>query len=262
LSKITTLVNLYQTAVQECTKNPEEWKGLLTAIARYYKRSFDNTVLVYAQRPDFTQLATFDEWHDSRINRNINKGAKGIAVIDMSNPNASFKYLFDFMDTNGSDESFRSVMKYRWELEEQYHFDIMARFHQRYQTPTSDIESCLSQYVKQRVNQLFLEMENFQIKDENSILYGMPLEVVRIEFTEIVSDSILYTVFYKCGISVAGFESGMFEGIRNYGSLELFMALGNYTISLARPILKEINQEIETIKQPAKKKSIGNRDFM
>ena len=58
MSKATLLADLYKKSVQEYTKNPVEWKGLLSCVARYYKRSFDNAVLVYAQRPDATQLAT------------------------------------------------------------------------------------------------------------------------------------------------------------------------------------------------------------
>lgn len=249
MSRVTTLVHLYQSAVQEYTKNPEEWKGLLGAVARYYKRSFDNIVLVYAQRPDFTQLATFDEWHDSRINRSINKGAKGIAVIDMSNPNASFKYLFDFMDTNGTEESFRAVLKYHWELEEQYHFDMMNRFHQQYGTPLDSIDFCLYDYVKKKVTQSLPDMAGFQIHDESSILYGMPIEAVKADFISLLTESIRYSVFYKCGIGTENIGNESFQNISHYNSMEMFMLLGNHTVAVSRVILKEIYQEIEAIKQ-------------
>ncbi len=249
LSRVRSLVELYNKAVQEYTKNPEEWKGLLSAIARYYKRSFDNAVLVYAQRPDFTQLATFDEWHDKRINRSINKGAKGIAVIDMSNPNASFKYLFDLMDTNGTPDSFRAVVKFQWELEEQYYSDIISKFHQLYNTPISDIESCLHHYVIQKVLERLPNLDNMQISDQESILYDMPIEAVRAEISNLIAESVLYTIFYKCGLSTESLEYEAMKNISHYNSLELFMALGNATVSISRPILKEIYQEIENVKR-------------
>ena len=47
MSKVTFLADLYKKSVQEYTKNPAEWKGLLSCVARYYKRSFDNAVLIY-----------------------------------------------------------------------------------------------------------------------------------------------------------------------------------------------------------------------
>jgi len=249
LSKVTFLADLYKESVQEYTKNPAEWKGLLSCVARYYKRSFDNAVLIYAQRPDASQLATFDEWHDKRINRNINRGAKGIAVIDMVNPTASIKHLFDFMDTNGDAQSFKKVLNYLWELEDQYKPGLLVKFHEKYHTPTSSIELCLYKLVQKRVRQVLPKyMENFKVHDESNILYGLPVDAVKAEFMELVTDSVAYTVFRKCGLSTELFEQNTFENISHFNSLELFMAMGNCTVSLARPILKEIHQEIQQIK--------------
>lgn len=151
LSRVTSLAELYKASVQEYTKTPEEWKGLLSCVARFYKRSFDNAVLIYAQKPDATQLGTFDEWHDKRVGRSINRGAKSIAVIDMVNPNASIKYLFDFMDTNGSVQSYQNLQRFLWELEEQYHPSILMRFHEKYNTPASSVETCLYKLASRRV---------------------------------------------------------------------------------------------------------------
>ena len=249
MSKVTFLSDLYKESVQEYTKNPAEWKGLLSCVARYYKRSFDNAVLIYAQRPDASQLATYDEWHDKRINRNINRGTKGIAVIDMVNPTASLKHLFDFMDTNGDAQSFKKVLNYLWELEDQYKPSLLVKFHEKYHTPTSSIDRCLYKLVQQRVRQVLPKyMENFKVSDESSMLYGAPIEAVKAEFTELVTDSVAYTVFQKCGLSAELFEQNAFENISHFNSLELFMAMGSCTVSLARPILKEIQQEIQQIK--------------
>ncbi|WMC93583.1 DUF6908 domain-containing protein [Kineothrix sp. MB12-C1] len=249
MSKVTILADLYKKSVQEYTKSPAEWKGLLSCAARYYKRSFDNAVLIYAQRPDATQLATFDEWHDRRINRSINRGAKGIAVIDMANPTASLKHLFDIMDTNGDEQSFKRVLSYLWELEDQYKPSLLVKFHEKYHTPTSGIELCLYKLVQQRARQFLPKyMENFKVCDESSVLYDAPIEAVKVEFTELVTDSVAYTVFQKCGLSAELFERNAFENISHFNSLELFMAMGSCTVSLARPILKEVYQEIQQIK--------------
>lgn len=249
MSKATILADLYKKAVQEYTKSPVEWKGLLSCVARFYKRSFDNAVLIYAQKPDATQLGTWDDWHDDRIGRRLNKGAKSIAVIDMRNPSASLKYLYDFMDTNGTEQSFRNFMRYHWELEEQYRPSLMLRFHDKYAVPTTSIETCLYKLVSKRVAQILPKyMENFKVREESSPLYGMPEEAVKAEFTQLVIESVAYTVFSKCGVSTELFEENSFENISRYHTLGMFMALGSCTLSLARPILKEIQQEIEAIK--------------
>ncbi len=109
------------------------------------------------------------------MGRSINRGAKSIAVIDMVNPNASIKYLFDFMDTNGSVQSYRNLQQLLWELEEQYRPSVMMRFHEKYNTPTSGIDACLYHLVSRRVRDWLLPyMENFRVRDEESPLHGMP----------------------------------------------------------------------------------------
>lgn len=249
MSRATSLADLYRASVQEYTKTPAEWKGLLSCVARFYKRSFDNAVLIYAQKPDATQLGTFDEWHDKRVGRSINRGAKSIAIINMVNPNASIKYLFDFMDTNSTPQSYRNLQKYLWELEEQYRPSVLLRFHEKYSTPTSGMEACLYKLASRKVRDwLPPYMANFKVKDEASPLYGMPEDAVKAEFMGLVEESVAYTVFSKCGISTGMFEDDSFESIGNYNSLPLFMALGSCTVSVARPILNEIYQEIQDIK--------------
>ena len=249
MSRAISLADLYRASVQEYTKTPAEWKGLLSCVARFYKRSFDNAVLIYAQKPDAIQLGTFDEWHDKRVGRSINRGAKSIAVIDMVNPNASIKYLFDFMDTNGSVQSYRNLQKYLWELEEQYRPSVIMRFHEKYNTPTRSMDACLYHLVSRRVRDwLTPYMENFRVRDEESPLHGMPEDAVKAEFMGLVMESVAYTVFSKCGISTEMFGDDSFENISNYNTLQLFMALGSCTVSIARPILNEIYREIQDIK--------------
>ena len=254
MNRVTRLADLYAASVQEYTKTPGEWKGLLSCVARFYKRSFDNAVLIYAQRPNATQLGTFDEWHDRRIGRSINRGAKSIAVIDMENPNASIKYLFDFLDTNGSVQSYRNLQRYLWELEEQYRPEILMRFRRKYGLPAVSMEECLYQMAGQRVREILpAYLEDFQVTDEGSPLYGMPTAAVKAEFSALVEESVAYVVFSKCGLPTEQFDDKSFENIRNYNSPPLFMALGNCTVSIARPILREVYQEIQDIKDERSK---------
>ena len=159
------------------------------------------------------------------------------------------KTKFNFMDTNGSVQSYRNLQKYLWELEEQYRPSVIMRFHEKYNTPTRSMDACLYQLVSLRVRDwLSPYMESFKVRDEESPLHGMPENAVKAEFMGLVMESVAYTVFSKCGISTEMFEDGSFENISNYNTLQLFMALGSCTVSIARPILNEIYREIQDIK--------------
>ncbi len=254
MDRVTKLADLYRVSVQEYTKTPGEWKGLLSCVARFYKRSFDNAVLIYAQKPNATQLGTFAEWHDPRIGRSINRGAKSIAVIDMVKPNASIKYLFDFLDTNGSVQSCRNLQKYLWKLEEGDYHETMVHFREKYQLQADSIEACLHGLIVQRVREMLpAYLEGFRVVEEKSPLYGMPEGAVKAELAKLVEESVTFTVFSKCGLPTEPFGYGSFENIQNYNSLLLFMALGNYTVSIARPILREVYQETQNIKNERRK---------
>ncbi len=249
MSKAASLAELYKSSVKEYTKTPKEWKGLLSCAARFYKHSFDNAVLIYAQKPDATQLGTYDEWHDKRIGRSINRGAKGIAVIDMKNPHASIKYLFDFMDTNGSAASYRNLQRFMWELEEQYRPAVLRRFQEKYDIAVSGIEESLYELICRKAGEILVPyMENLQIEDETSLLYGMPEDAVKAEFAGLVTESAAYTVFSKCGLTSDHFCDERFTQISNYNNLQLFIALGNCTMSVARVMLQEIYEEIQAVK--------------
>ena len=73
----------------EVVKNREEWMKYLTTAARLYKYPFWEQLLIYAQRPDATACASIELWNE-RMHCWVNKGAKGIALLDeykMSRPN-------------------------------------------------------------------------------------------------------------------------------------------------------------------------------
>ena len=201
MSKATYLVGIYQQAVAELTKSKEQWKSLLEVMARYYKYSFDNNVLIYAQRPNAGLLADHDVWN-KKIGRYINKGAKGIAVINMNNPTATLKYLFDMSDTNGDNESFTRVLNSVWKLEKHYKPSLIKAFGQLYGTDTPSIETCLHDLVAKRIeSQLPQYMENFRIVNKDSILYDLPIDAVKEQFIKLVRDSVGYMVLKRCGLN-------------------------------------------------------------
>ncbi len=224
--------------------------GLLSSVSKYYKMSFDKNVLIYVQRPDAGLLATKAGW-EKQTGRYLKAGSKGIGVVDMNDPKATLAYYFDLADTRGSYEEFRKAMGAVWSLERQYQPEILRRFHERFGIDGDNIENCLCQLSAMQAD-LFLEryLSCVEVKNEDSVLYGLPIEAVRAEFARLASDSAAYIVFKKCGIGTEPFEeTGAFENISHFGSLELFMGLGYYACAIARPVLSEIHKQIEEIKE-------------
>ena len=74
--------------------DPALWKDFLRLAARFYAYPFSDQLLIYAQRPDATAVATLEYWN-SRMNCRIRPGSVGIALIDEDGPGSPLRYVFD-----------------------------------------------------------------------------------------------------------------------------------------------------------------------
>ena len=70
--------------LKEITKSGENWTKFLKTASNNYKYSFNEQVLIYAQKPNTTACADIETWNN-RLKRWVNKGAKGIALISIEN---------------------------------------------------------------------------------------------------------------------------------------------------------------------------------
>ena len=80
------------------TRYWESWTDYLTTASRLYKYPFADQLMIYAQRPDATACADYDVWN-SRMNRYVRRGSKGIALLDESSGFPRLHYVFDVSDT-------------------------------------------------------------------------------------------------------------------------------------------------------------------
>ena len=112
------------------TRNEEEWKKYLTCAARIYKYPFHEQLLIYAQKPDATAVASVKIWNE-RMFCWVNKGAKGIALLDHDFPDENrLKYVFDVADVHkakriGSDPNL-------WSMREEYKDAVITRLENTY----------------------------------------------------------------------------------------------------------------------------------
>ena len=72
---------LAEETAKEVVRNEESWRRYLNTASRLYKYPFKEQLLIYAQRPDATACASIEIWNE-KMHCWVNKGAKGIALID------------------------------------------------------------------------------------------------------------------------------------------------------------------------------------
>ena len=86
---------LWSNQIEFLCKSPQHWMSFLKTSAWMYKFSFDDQLLIYAQRPDARACASYETWND-KLHRWIKRGSKGIALL---NDNGILRYVFDISDT-------------------------------------------------------------------------------------------------------------------------------------------------------------------
>jgi len=115
------ITELYR-STQKSVTAPASWQRFLIAASYNYRLSFDEQLLVYAQRPDATAVLEIERWN-RQFGRWVNRGATGIAVLDDSSPGRSrLKHYFDISDTHATRFS-RPVPI--WRVREEYTPDII-----------------------------------------------------------------------------------------------------------------------------------------
>ena len=116
---------LAQETAKEVVKNRDEWMKYLTTAARLYKYPFREQLLIYSQRPDATACASIEIWNE-RMHCWVNKGAKGIALIDEDDAHGKrLKYVFDVSDVHAA----RRIGRYPelWEVHEEHKDAVINR---------------------------------------------------------------------------------------------------------------------------------------
>ena len=115
-TKLQVMSELAAQATEQLTQSVDNWKSFLDSAAWLYKYPFHEQVLIYAQRPDAKACAPIGLWN-SKFKRWVNRGAKGIALIDDSGQKPALRYVFDVSDT-GERENSRPVNL--WSMREEY----------------------------------------------------------------------------------------------------------------------------------------------
>ena len=81
--KIQELTEKLQTGIQELYDS-EKYRDYLRTMAKFHHYSFNNSLLIWAQRPDASAVCGFRGWQ-TKFGRTVNPGAKGIMIYEPSN---------------------------------------------------------------------------------------------------------------------------------------------------------------------------------
>ncbi|MBQ4059942.1 MAG: hypothetical protein IJD40_13600, partial [Lachnospiraceae bacterium] len=199
MRKYDMISGLAQYTAKEVVRNEESWRKYLNTASRLYKYSFKDQLLIYAQRPDATACASIEIWNET-MNCWVNKGAKGIALID-DDTYSGLKYVFDISDVHKA----RRIGRFPnlWEMKEEHTEAVLDRLEGIYGETdaqagfTDRIREIAGRIAEECYRELATDMEYLK---EGSFLEELDELNIEVRIRETLADSIAYTVLKRCGM--------------------------------------------------------------
>ena len=240
--KISTLAR--ETAKKVC-RGREQWIRYLDVASRLYKYPFEDQLLIYAQRPDATACASLEMWNE-RMFCWVNRGAKGIALIDWENERPKLRYVFDVSDVHKAKRIGKDP--FIWHLREEHKEVVLAELEHIYGS-TNDAHPFENRIyeIAERIAEDFYEEAVDEVIDEaaNSFLEDLDGDAVAVRFREMLVQSVSYTILKRCGCDMTEFADDFtFDYIHEFNTLRTLSVLGSTTSELCESVLIRIGRTI------------------
>ena len=226
-------------------ENKESWMNYLDVASRLYKYPFEDQILIYAQRPDATACAPLEMWNEKMFSW-VNRGAKGIALIDQESDYPRLRYVFDVSDVHKARRIGKSP--FIWNIREEHEEGILAGLERIYGATNQDssFEDRIYQISKRIADDYYEEIVDDLIDvSAGSYLEDLDGDTVSLRLRETLEQSVCYTVLKRCGFDMAEYEGEFpFDYIHEFNTLRTLSVLGSATTELCEPMLIQIGRSI------------------
>ena len=246
-AKLKFITDLYGETLTEISNSPIDWMKFLKTASNNYKYSFNDQVLIYAQRPEAKACAGIDTWNRN-VGRWVNRGSKGIALIDYDKGYTTLKYVFDISDTSSKyGKSLRL-----WSVPKIYENDIIESLENKY--GVLENKSNLAETINS-VSKIIAEdnmtdyLSDFILYKDNSAFENADNDEIKNVFQIILSNSIAYSIMNRCGINPNEyFQENDFVYVKAFDSYDTITRLGIATSEITEMGLKEIYSTIKKLR--------------
>ena len=252
MTKFNDIRFMAQETAKEVSGSPRDWMRYLDTASRLYRYPFSDTLLIHAQRPDATACAELEVWN-GKMQRWVNRGAKGIALIDDTGPRRTLRYVFDVSDTHMVRGG---KTPYLWKLREDQQEMLLRHLTDTYrldEETVSDLPSALRTIAgEMAADSLEEAMDGMEYAIPGTFLEGLDEDTIRVEFRTLLANSAFYTLARRCGLEPMEYlEEEDFFGITDYHELSVLAFLGNANSQLVEPILRDIGRTIRQAEREA-----------
>ena len=234
------LKELSQQTIEAIVKSPDAWKKYLNAAPNIFRYSFEDQLLIYAQAPKATAVATYDVWNRIMY-RAVKRGSSGIGLIHAKRRYEKIDYVFDVSQTV---ERYDSRPLNIWKVTDENESQIREYLQDMLSVDelSASIPDLMQSLVKESVEDVIDDLYDALKENVNgTYLDGLEDDQLKYEFRELLNHSIYYVCLGKCGYDPDMYVTNdAFDFITNFNDLSVLRHLGYATTETCNSILHGI----------------------
>ena len=259
MSKLQDIRDLAQEHAVSVSGSPRDWMDYMNTASRLYRYSFSDQLLIHAQHPEATACASLELWNEKMF-RWVNRGARGIALLDETGQHTRLRYVFDISDTHMVAGG-RSP--YLWQMQEHQREEILTHLAEVYaleEKDTATLQDALMAVAREMVSDNLEEyLDGLEYAVEGTYLEDLDEVTIRSDFRQLATDSVYYLLSRRCGLDpMELLEEEDFMHITDYNHLSVLTFLGNAASQLSESILIDIGKTVHKISLEEARKEVEN----
>ena len=257
MSKLQDIRELAQEHATLVSSSPRDWMGYMDTAARLYRYPFTDQLLIHAQHPQATACASLELWNEKMF-RWVNRGARGIALLDENGHNTRLRYVFDISDTHMVAGG-RSP--YLWQMQEHQQEEILTHLAEAYgleEKDTGTLSDALMAVAREMVADSLEEyLDGLKYAAEGTYLEDLDEVTIRSDFRQLATDSVNYMLCRRCGLEpMELLEEEDFMHITDYNRLSVLTFLGNAASQISESVLIDIGRTVHKISLEEARKEV------
>ena len=240
------ITELYERTRQSVTE-PAQWQRFLSTACRNYRLSFDEQLLLFAQRPDATAVLEIEKW-----NRQFGRNTDTTSRVRL-------KYYFDVSDTHPGRFASRVPI---WQMRREYEnvvTDALENSFGELENRLSLAPALLSaakNAVEDNMADYLQELHRYKNGSFLEELDDLNLEV---RYRTLLTNSVGYMLLARCGVDpTIYFSDEDFRGIVDFNTRDTLNTLGVATGDIGQMCLSEIARTVRAMERQPQSR---NRTF-
>ena len=230
----------YKNIMQQISSDKNKWKEFLEFSSRFYKYSFTENLLMFAQNPDVTMCATLEEWNS--IGRWVKPHSTSMKILRDTENEIALDYVFDVSDTYARKDipnayTDERLQIFKWKATEEQVVQILNTY---FNSENIDkLETIVAGYMATAIDDSELLL-NLTDEEEQMVL--------KPEFLELMIKNTTYQVATRCGIEIENTER-IFAEFETFANPVAMNIIGNCINHCSSELLKIIEYKMKEIKK-------------